>query len=96
MSILGTAISTGRQSVCDTVAKLLKSIDARVDAYCWHTNGHDEYKESSIAQLLGISTLEMVMILKNCECLDKETKEFAKNKGLEQLVLELQYRGVTM
>jgi hypothetical protein len=44
-----------------------------------YLNGHaDNYKKSSLEQLLGISQLEMVLILEKCESLDKETKEFAK------------------
>ena len=85
MSSLGTATSIGDQSAVDVLAKLFKSIGTRVPAYCWHINGHDNYKESSIAQLLGMSQSEMGLILEKCECLDKETKEVA-NKGLEQLV----------
>jgi hypothetical protein len=67
-----------------TVAKLWKSIGARVDAYyCWHTNDHARNKESSIAQLLGISQLEMVLILeKCCEILDKETKRIFQEEGV--------------
>jgi hypothetical protein len=85
MSSLGTGTSIGHQSAVDILANLFKLIGARVPAYCWHINGHDDYKESSLAQLLGMSQSETVMVLENCECLDKETKEVA-NKGLEQLV----------
>ena len=52
-----------------------------------HINDHDNYKESSLAQLLGMSQSEMVLVLlvlEKCECVDKERKEVA-NKGLEQL-----------
>jgi hypothetical protein len=75
--------------VRNTLAKLLKSIGARADAYCWHINGHANYKESSLAEHLGISLLEIVIILEKCECLDKETKEFAKKRSLYQLVLKV-------
>ena len=81
MSSLGTGTSIGHQSAVDILANLFKLIGARVPAYCWHINGHDDYKESSLAQLLGMSQSETVMVLENCECLDKETKEVA-NKGL--------------
>jgi hypothetical protein len=56
----------------------LKLIGAHAHAYCWDINGNDGCKESSLVQLLGISQLEMVLILEKCESLDKETKEFAK------------------
>jgi hypothetical protein len=52
---------------------LWHSIGACVDAYCWHINGDDgPYKESSLAHLHGISQLEMGLIMKMCECYDKE------------------------
>jgi hypothetical protein len=85
MSSLGTTTRIGHQPAVNILAKLFKSIGAHVPAYCWHINGHDIYKESSLAQLLGMSHSEMVLILENCECLDKETKEVVK-KGVEQLV----------
>ena len=85
MSSLGTVTRIGHQTAADILAKLFKSIGARVPAYCWHINCHDNYKESSLAQLLGMSQSEMILVLEKCECLDKETKEVAK-KGLELLV----------
>jgi hypothetical protein len=40
--------------------RVTESIGARVSAYCCHYNGHDNYKESSIAQLLGINQVEVL------------------------------------
>lgn len=85
MSSLDHTTSTGRQSAHDILATLLKSIGTRVNAYCWHINGHDDFQESSLAQLLGISQLELTLILEECGCLAMETKEVDR-KGLERLV----------
>jgi hypothetical protein len=37
-------MSNGHRSAHDILAKLLKSIGA-AGAYCWHINGHADYKE---------------------------------------------------
>ena len=82
MSTLGTTTSAGHNYI---LANLLKSIGARIDAYYWPINGHDDYKEINLTELLGITNLEMIAILETCECLDKVTKEVTK-KGFEKLV----------
>ena len=73
MSNVTSGTSAGRQTVADILLALVKSIGDRADAYCWHINGDDgPYKESSLAHLLGISQLEIELIMKMCGCFDKE------------------------
>jgi hypothetical protein len=57
MSNVTSGTSAGRLApVANVLVALLKSIGARADACCWHINGNDgPYKESSAANLLGIS-----------------------------------------
>ena len=79
MSNVTHGTSAGRQPVANILVALLKSIGARVDAYCWHINGDDDpYKESSLAHLLGIDQVKVDLIMKMCECFNKEGLLLAK------------------
>jgi hypothetical protein len=64
----------------------LKLIGERADAYCWHINGDDDpYKKSSLAHLLGISQVEVDLIMEMSGCFDKE-KQKVDMKHLDGLV----------